>query len=397
MAIDFLTPAQIADNYLLWLKGLRPNINTEQTDSDWWIRAQVIGGVTSGIYADQRLIANDAFPQRARREAVGRALELWLDDTFRSPTQAEGDALVTGASGSSVPANTQFLFALTGNVYQSTDAVDFDGETAILVPIISVNGGQDQNLLSGAALVISSPPPGVDANASASGNIADGRNEETTAEGSARVLARIREPISGGTASDYEQWAVEADPAVVSANVIRFYDGLGTVGVVIAAGTTDIDEALNNNEPVVLIPSEELIERVQEYISERVPLTDCAIVLAPTGVDVDVTVRVVLQSGNLDSIPAGQTLTQEELVQREVKRAIYKTKAGGRQLGASGFLVASDIEETIDVGLSAEPTVTGLIPILLDRQVLDLSDSGPNYPLLSVQLAQPGTITVEEM
>lgn len=396
MAIDYKTPDQIAEEYLTHLKGLKPDVNTAQQDSDWWIRSRVVGGVVSGVYADQRLIANDAFPQRARHDALAKWLELYLNDTFRAATQAQGNALVTGATGSSVPIGTQFLYEPNGNTYQASSGIDFEAATAVLVPIISVGTGQSQNLFSGAPLTISSPPAGVDAAASASGNISDGRDAESDSEAAARILARIRTPIAGGTQSDYEQWAVEADPSVVAANILRFPFGFGTVGVVVAAGTTDIDTALDNGEPIVLIPSDALIETVQEYLETKRPVTDCVTVFAPSGVDIDVTVKVRLKSGELDTVPAGQTLTQRELVEREVKRAIYKTPPGGRQLGGSGFVVASEIEEVIDIGLSASPYTLGEQELLLDRQVQDLSATGVNRMIAATEIALPGTITIEE-
>lgn len=395
MAIEFKTPSQCRDEYLLELQSLKPNeVNVDQTDSDWYIRGSVVGGVVAGVYSDQRLVANDAFPQRARREALGNFLELYLNDTFRAAQPSEGFVKVTGTPGSSIPVLQQFLYEPNGNVYQASSGVDFDAATAVIVPVISVNTGQAQNLLSLAPLTVSSPPAGVNVDASASGDLSDGRDEETNEEAAARILARIRTPIAGGTASDYAQWAVEADPSVVEANVLRFPFGLGTVGVVIAAGTTNIDEALDNGQPVVRIPSQALVDRVQAYLETKRPITDCVTVLAPTGVDVDVTVRVAFVSGDLDTVPAGQSLTQEELVQREVERAIYKTPPGGRQIGASGYVLASEIEEVIDLGLSASVYTLGQIPILLDRQVDDLTVSHPNYPLNGAQVALPGTITV---
>lgn len=396
MAFEFKTPSQVRTEYLLELQSLKPEVNVDQRDSDWYIRGSVVGGVLSGVYSDQRLISNDAFPQRARREALGQFLELYLNDTFRPATQAEGFAVVYGDAGSSVQVNQQFLYEPNGNGYQAISAVDFDAATAVLVPIISIGTGQSQNLLSEAPLTVVSPPAGISTSAAASGDISDGRDEETNEEASARILARIRQPIAGGTASDYQQWAIESDPSVVEANILRFPFGFGTVGVVIAAGTTDIDAALDNGQPVVRIPSAALIDRVTAYLETKRPITDCVTVLAPTGVDIDVTVRVSLVSGDLDTVPAGQTLTQGELVEREVQRAIYKTPPGGRQIGASGYVLASEIEEVIDLGLSAGPYVFGQVPILTDRQVQDLYVSGPNYPLLGTQVALPGVITVEE-
>jgi hypothetical protein len=135
---------------------------------------------------------------------------------------------------------------------------------------------------------------------------------------------------------------------------------------------------------------------VQEYIDIKKPLTDCATVLKPTPVSIDVTVKVRFVDGGLNTIPAGQQLTQEQLVVREVKRAIYKTPAGGRRFGASGFVVASEIEETIDFNLSSSPITVGAIgEFVTDRQVLNLSASGANRYVLETDLPEPGTITVE--
>lgn len=394
--LDFKTPEQIAEEYLTELKALKPDVNRDQKDSDWWIRSRVVGGTVSGVYADQRLIANDAFPQRARRDAVGRALETYLNDSFKSPTNAEGFAAVFGTPGTPFPALSQMTYGPNGNVYQTTADVEMGASGDALAPVESVSTGQDQNLLSGAELTISSPPAGIDATASASGDISSGRDEESTAEGASRVLDFIREPISGGTSSDYRQWARNADDAVVEASTIRFHKGLGTVGIVITAGTTDIDKALDEGAPVVLTPSGALIQIVQDYIDARKPDTDCAEVLSPELLEVDVSVRVRFAQGGLTTVLAGQTLTQGELVQREVKRAIYKTPPGGRRFGNQGYVVASEIEEVIDQGLSSSPYSVGVIEMLVDRQVDDLSATGTNLAIGPTQVPIPGSINVTE-
>lgn len=246
--------------------------------------------------------------------------------------------------------------------------------------------------------MLSSPPAGVSSIAVALTNLSDGRDLESNDEAATRILNRVRFPIAGGTVSDYQQWAVEADPSVIEANIIRFIFGPGTVGVVFTAGTTNIDEALNNGDAVVRVPSDDLVDTVTTYIDAKNPLTDCLTVLKPVLVSVDVTVRVRFVDGGLNTVPSGQTLTQEQLVQREVKRAIYKTPPGGRRFGATGFVVASEIEEVIDQGLSAAPYTEGeFVQILIDRQVDDLSSSGSNRTILDTELAEPGTITVVDL
>jgi uncharacterized phage protein gp47/JayE len=398
VAINFKTPEEIAAQYLTWLKGLKPEVNTSQTDSDWWIRAQVIGGVFSGVYADQRKIAEDAFPQNARHEALENFLQLYFNESFKAATQSQGNIKVTGVTGSIIPIGTEFTYTPNGNVYQATESITLSQASGV-VAVQSINPGQDQNLLEGAALTISSPPAGIDSTALVyGGNLADGTNEESDDAAKTRILNRIRNPLSGGTKTDYEQWAVESDQSVNQASAIRYIFGPGTVGVVITAGTTDIDDAVTNGDPVVRIPSTGLIESVQEYIDARKPLTDCAHVIAPNLKSVNVIVNVRYETGDGTTIPNGQTLTQEELVVREVKRAIYKVPPGGRRIGSTGFVLASEIEEVIDAGLSTTPYTEGeFAQILRDRQVQDLSASGANLIIAETELAEPGVVTVVDL
>lgn len=400
--IDFKTPSEIADQYLQELKLLKPAINTDQTDSDWWIRGQVIGGVVSGIYADQRLIANDAFPQRARHEALKRHLETWFpppDDDFKAASQAVGTVIATGATGSFMPAGTQMSYLPTGNTYQTTSDLTLDLAVTGNVPVTSLNTGQAQNLLPGATLNLTAAPAGFNTTVSVGSDaISSGRDLESDAQAAARILLKIQAPLAGGKATDYEQFALSADPTVVSASVLRFPFGFGTVAIVITAGTADIDSALDNNIPVIVTPSQALVDQVQAYVDTQKILTDCVFVMAAIEVAVDVTIKVRYGSGNNSTIVAGTNgMTQEQIVQRELKRGIYKTPAGGRQLGGTGFVVASELEEVVDIGLSNEPYTIGKIKMLVDRQVQDLSATGANRMLLGDQVAVPGTLTVVEL
>lgn len=398
MAIEFKTPEEIADQYLTHLKSLKPSVDIARTDSDWWIRSRVVGGLMSGLYADQRKISEDAFPQSARRDALERHLDLYFGEGFIQPTKAVGTVFVSGSNGSVMPIGTQFQYDPNGNTYQTTIALTLSGTTGT-VSVESIDSGQAQNLLEGTALSIPAPPAGYAPSGEVYGAaISDGRDLETNEEAATRILDRIRNPISGGTATDYKQWAKEADSSVIDANVIRYIYGLGTVGVVITAGTTDIDAAVDAGDPVVRVPSDALIEAVQEYIDAKKPLTDCAHVIGPTEITQNVTVLVRFKDGNGSTVPAGQTLTQAELVQREVKRAIYKTPPGGRQFGATGFVVCSEIEEVIDAALSAAPYTEGsTVQILIDREVEDLSATGVNRMILANEIANPGTITITAM
>lgn len=398
MDIEFKSPRQLANEYLLHLKSLKPSVDTKQEDSDWYIKGNVNGGLISGVYSDQRKIADDAFPQSARREAVERHLFVHFNDGFKQETKSNGFALVTGSTGSFANAGTiEFVYEPNGNTYTNTEDVTIDAATGTPVAITSINTGQSQNLLEDAELSLSSPPSGFDNVAIVFGGpLADGSNIESTEEASARVLDRVRDPVRGGTGNDYEQWALESSDSVTRASVLRYVNGLGTVGVVITAGTTDIDTAIDNDEPIVIVPSSQLISEVKSYLDTKRPVTDCVRVLPPIETDQEISVKVRFSQGTKDTILAGQTLTQGELVQREVRRALYKHPVGGFILGASGYVVASHIEEVIDLNLSTLPHTQGSNPIVVDRHVEDLSASGRNRVLLTNQAAVPSVINILE-
>lgn len=242
------TPSQIAQDYRNYLKGLKPDVNVDQTDSDWWIRSQVVGGVVAGVYADNYLVSNDAFPQQARKEAIAQFLQTYfgadpVQGNFLPATVSQGFASVTGNPGEVVNLNLQAVYAPNGNTYvvQTTTTLDLISGTG-LVPFQSVAAGQSQNLSAGAILSFPSPPAGLNATCIvASGGFTDARDPESLEQARARIITRIRNPLSVGRVTDYEQYAMAADPSVTSASVSRYPYGLGTVGVYITSGTTDID------------------------------------------------------------------------------------------------------------------------------------------------------------
>lgn len=399
MAIEFKSATEVAEEYLLEVKTIKPDVNVDQEDSDWWIRSRIVGGTVSGVYADQDLIANDAFPQRARQDAVERFLDLYFQGTFIQATPAQGNVIVTGDPDATIPAGMEFLYSPNGNTYQVVETTTLPSATGGSVTgkafVTSVATGQSQNLRAFAALVVSSPPAGIQSAAQVDEDgLADARDTETLQQARERILLRIRQPLSVGRESDYIQYAIEADPAVVSASVRRYPFGLGTVGVYITSGTTDIDAAVDNGDDITIIPSDALVDTVQAYLEINKPVTDCVTVFKPAELPIDVTVEVRYKQGDGTTILTGQTLTQEELVIREVRRALYKTPVGGRVFDGVGYIVASEIEETIDVALSSDPVTVGTIPILLDRQVQNLAATGTNRMILPNEAPTMGSVQV---
>jgi len=396
MTLTIRTPKELADDYLANLKALRPEVNIDQEDSDWWIRSRVVGGVAAGLSSDLNKLSNDCFPQSARREALEQHLITYFGSGFIAATYAQGDVLVWGASGSILPGGQRFLHASSGNEYQPTEEYTIPAAGSGTVTVKSVVTGQAQNLLYGTTLQIQSPPAGVTASAVVTGSgITDGRDEETDAQAAARILQRIRNPVRGGTEADYITWTLASDTTVVAAKVLRHFYGLGTNVVVVSAGTTDIDSAIDNAETINLVPDAELLDKVQTYIDGYNPNTDAVYCIAPTPVAINVTATVQFESGTGSTTPAGANATQLELFEREIKRAIYKTPVGGRVIGDYGYVMLNEIEAMIDLNLANGTVSTGIkYQIVKDRQVSNLSATGANRRILSTEIAIPGTLNI---
>lgn len=403
----FPTPTQIDVQYRQILKSVKPSLNTNDNNSDFIIRGRAFTGIASGLYGDQQKVRNDTWVSSARPEAVilhGKDLGI-----ERQPaTNAVGlNVPVTGVDGTVVaPGDLTFLYAPTNILYTNTNGGTVASGVLDLT-IQSLSTGQIGNIKAPDTLQIVSPPTGIDPTVTLADNVADGSDIETIDSLRQRILNRKQNAPAGGNETDYPNFAFAADPSVRSAFIRRFGRGLGTVDIYITTGTTDIDNAVTNGLPIVRIPGPGVIADVQAYYDAHVPLTDCPVVYAPATEDTDVTVKVILAQGlTLASVPADPVnnplnLTVQGLIEREISRVIYKLPVGGRLLPGStnGFVTASDIEEGLDVWLSAvKDPITGVylgkIPVLADRQCQPLDPPNVNKQLGANALAEPNVLTV---
>ena len=404
----FPTPSQIETQYFQILKSIKPSLNINDNNSDFVIRGKAFCALVSGLYGDQAKVDNDTYISSARPDALSlKGADLGI---FQQPaTAATGTSVsIAGSTNGTVvtPGELTFIYLPTGVLYTNTTGGTVASGTISVAVQASITG-QIGNILSPDTLTLSSPPSGIGQTASVDVTIGNGTDSESTDSYRARLLSREQNPPAGGNETDYPNFAFAADPSVRSATIQRFGRGLGTVDVYITTGTTDIDTAVTQGLSIVRIPTMGLLATVQAYYDAHVPLTDCATVYAPSELDVNATVNVELAAGlTLSSVPSDSVnnplgLTVQQLIQREVGRAMYKLPVGGRVIPGltGGYVTASDIEEDLDVWLSAvTDPVTGLpigiIPVLANRQCQKLNPPAYDQIISENQLAAPGTITV---
>lgn len=221
--------------------------------------ARMLAGLAHGLYGYVDWVYRQALPDTADPERM----EQWANDfgVIRKPaTFAEGPVLFTGANNVDLPAGTLVQRADGVQFEVLADAVLTGGSESVTVR--AVVAGDLGDTEEAAPLTLVSPVVGVNSDALVdTGGIVGGEDEESDAELLARLLAKMRNPPMGGSAADYEQWALEV-PGVTRAWCLPEHFGPGTVGLTFAV----------DDDPAGPIPDSTKVDEVQAYIDARRPV-----------------------------------------------------------------------------------------------------------------------------
>lgn len=405
---NFPLPSQLQVQYLQILKAIKPSINIGDQNSDFVIRGQVFSAFSSGIYGDQAKVDNDTYITSSSPQALslhGQDLNI----TQLPATASTTDSVTINGPNAVVvnPGDLTFLYATTGVTYTNTTGGTI-ASGVLIVSLKATSTGSITNVAAPEQLSIIAPPNGISILATLNDNLAGGSDIESTDSYRARLLNRLQFSPAGGNLNDIRNFAFAANPSVRSVIVLPFILGLGTVGVYITTGTTDIDTAVTNGLSIVRVPSQSVIDSVQAYMNLNAPITMCISVFAPTEIDFSGTVYVDLASGiTLSTVPNDPVnnplgLTVQQLIVREYGRALYKVPVGGWQisgLSPPGFIIGSYIEQSMQQWLSSEVDATsglaiGNIPILSDIRIPALDGSNTNFAIVANNIVAPDTISV---
>jgi uncharacterized phage protein gp47/JayE len=212
-------------------------------------------------------LSSQLLPDTAETEWLDRHGNIWLvnaDGTTgrKVPTLADGSVTMTGIGGTVVPLAQQ-MQSSPGVLYETTEQITIDANTATPVTIRALQPGIIGNQVEGATLTLISPPAGVDTAATVV-QLENGTNTETDDELRARILKRIQEPPMGGDETDYEQWAL-AVPGVTRAWAIGNEAGIGTVTVRFM-----MDDLRADNDG---FPLPDDVTTVAAYVNSKRPVT----------------------------------------------------------------------------------------------------------------------------
>lgn len=244
--------------------------------------ARAEAGAVHSLYGYLDFIARQAIPDTAEDEYLLRWVAIWLPEGRKPATFASGtNAIqVTGTAGKIVVDGTLFVRA-DGLQYKSVGDVTLSGATG-LVSVVSLTASSASNTGAGAAMTLFQPVDGISSSAIVvAPGITGGNDQETLPALKARLIRRIQQPPQGGSAADYETWALEV-PGVTRAWVKPLYMGAGTVTVFIA----------NDNAVTAPIPDAGTVAAALAYIRSKAPVTAIVDVLAPTALTVNISAKL---------------------------------------------------------------------------------------------------------
>ena len=253
----FIVPTleEIRASILRDYQSYYPNADTSE-DSDAYARASSLAACAEGIYAHQKWLIKQFFPDTADTEFLEKHAGL-RGLRRRNATYAAGKGATISGKPDAVIAVGLQIKTEDGRFYETTEsAVISSGGTAV-VAVRSLATGAVQNIKTATKGSFMAAPVGVSTDVVLN-DVVGATNAESDSSLLERLLNKIRRPAAGGNKYDYKDWALEVD-GVEQAYVYPLRRGLGTVDIAITADNG--------------VPSDDTVRRAQEYIDQERPVT----------------------------------------------------------------------------------------------------------------------------
>ena len=197
----------------------------------------VFTGAIHLVYGYVENISRQLFPDTATGEFLDRWANLY-GLPRKAATFAAGTVQFTGTDGTPILEGTQVQNS-EGLTYSTLSEVLITGGIAT-VDVQADESGEASNTEE-TVLSLSFPISGVDTEVQAPIPPDGGQEKETDEALRARLLQRLQNPPSSGTAADYERWALEVDGVGKAWTLpAEEYAGAGTVASVIATVNLEV-------------------------------------------------------------------------------------------------------------------------------------------------------------
>ncbi len=254
-----------------------------ETGCDLAVRLYAAAAQVYALYVQADWTARQAFPQTAEGEFLDRHAQL-RGLARKKAARAVGTLRFTGEAGGSgrtIPQGTVCMTAGLVRFETTQEAVLAAGTTQVDVPAQAVLAGSAGNVAANTVVSMAAAPVGIQS----CGNPApflggsDAESDEALRE---RVLDTFQRLPNGANAAFYEQGALSFSQ-VAAVSVLPRNRGVGTVDVVVAAGSGQ--------------PEEELLEELEAYFQTRREIAVDVKVLAPEEVSLNLSVQVKAGEG----------------------------------------------------------------------------------------------------
>ncbi len=263
-------------------------INRTQSDlasdslrqSDAQVLARTLSGAAFGLYGYLDWIAEQILPDTADETTLERIAALRLHQPRKAAQAAVGSVGFSAAAGAVLDADT-LLQTSDGRSYKVTLGGTTSGGTNT-APIQALDAGSLGNADAGLTLFPVQPVQGIGNTFTVlAPGLTGGVAQESLESLRSRVIRSYRVTPHGGSAADYETWALECQ-GITRAWCRGNYLGPGTVGLFV----------MRDDDPVPL-PDAAQLALVQAYIEPLRPVTAQVQVLAPVLVPITYTLRLV--------------------------------------------------------------------------------------------------------
>ena len=320
------------------------------------VRLYALAAQVYGLYQEAEWTRRQCFPQTATGEELDKHAflrGLTRNEAVRATGTLRFSVGTAAQTDLPIPQGTVCMTAGLVTFETTREAVLPAGNLSVDVPAQAVRPGSGGNTPAGTIRTMAVAPTGVAACTNPAA-FTGGREIEEDENLRARILASYQRLPNGTNAAYYEQEATALE-GVAAANVLPKNRGLGTVDIYIAA-----DGGL---------PSQELLEEVQDALESKRELAVDLRVLSPQAVTVNVLVSVKARESHLiQSV-------------REAVSAAIQTWFDGGLLGKD--LLLADLHQLIY-------ETEGVANYRIDSPANDVTVSPGQLPVL-------GVLSVEEL
>jgi uncharacterized phage protein gp47/JayE len=267
---------------------------------------------------------------------------------------------------------TNATFIPLGTEFQSPDGILFETEEdffvvdgEVLITLKAQQAGRSGNIETGGTISLTYSIAGLNSDGIVQSIDSTGEEAETLDSFRKRVLFELQNPPSGGSFADYIRWAKEVP------GVTRAWAFPGALG----DGSVAVKFVLDGNEDI--IPDNDKIAEVQDYINNVRPITAFVEVSAPIPLPLDIEIAI---SPNNAEVQTAIELEIGDLVLRNSQvSGAYKNEDEVHD----GKILLSKIREAVSIAAGEE-----------DNEIISILGEEPaNIEPDEFNLVVPGEIT----